>query len=211
MFISEINEEDLKGLRNTIEYYKHFTKDGITSSLMERQLLEMLKRPKSFLPFFPLQIGESRQEVYRLTVNKKIHGTNTRIRNLKELKYPPKDRVTKYGRCNMPNESVLYGTFDHITMLNEILPKPGDLVSVSRWKAKRNSTLVFCPIFLNQPTTGTFNPRTFEITQLFDRELSQYSQNHKDELTALYHFFTDEFSKRVGENDRNYLFSAFYS
>ncbi len=211
MFLSEINEEDLKGLKNTIEYYRHFTREGITSSLMEKQLLEMLNRPKSFLPFFPLQIGENRQEVYRLTVNKKILGSNKRIRNLRDLKYPPKDKVTKYGRCNIPLQSVLYGTFDHITMVNEVLPKPGSLVTVSHWKAKKDSILVFCPIFLNQPTNGTLNPRTLDISQLFERELRKYPESHKNEVNELYQFFTDEFSKRVGENDRDYLFSAFYS
>lgn len=199
---------DFNLLLNTFNQISQRGIDEIT----EKWLLEFL--PKS-LPFFTHLIAYYEfPTLERITINKRIHGTNKRIRNIDFLKYPPKDKVKKYGRCNLKNTSVFYASPMITTALSEMKPKVGDLITKSIWKLKENHTFKICPIFHIQPNNGTLNPRTFELEKTFFKEVNKnYEENFRDAVINLSKFIAYHFSKRVdpAKNDRDYIFSAYFA
>jgi len=152
-------------------------------------------------------------EIHRLTINKKILGSNKRISNISHLKYPPSELVKSYGRCNQPGQSILYASFGILSILSEMKPELGDLITVSTWKTINNATLTFCPIFRNQPPDDTINVTSFNYNKQFQKLLKEHPKNVASKIEFLNQFVADVFSKRFrhNSNDINYLVSAYFS
>lgn len=144
----DIPEIEVKNFKALLDYFKRLAEDGITP-LIEKQLLLMLNHT---LPFYSnLVLKNVFTEIHRLTINKKVIGSNKRINDIQHLKYPPKDKIKEYGRCNFPGQAVLYASFSKMTILNELRPQLGDLITETVWRVKSNESLKYCPIFKNQP------------------------------------------------------------
>ncbi|WP_017259283.1 hypothetical protein [Pedobacter arcticus] len=206
----EISKEEVENFKKLIEYLKRLSEDGITS-LIEKPLLIMLDQS---IPFFShLVMTDVFPEIHRLTINKRVIGKNKRIREINFLKYPPKEMVSKYGRCNNPKQSILYSSFLNFTAMNESQPRVGDLITKSVWKVKGNQTLTYCPIFKNQPLDkNIINPRTFEINKIYQEKLKQYPENIREQIDLLVQFIADVFTKRIHpDRHLDYLFSAYFS
>lgn len=146
--MEDIEDIEVKILNELFKNLELLSKNGITLS-SERQVIFLLDK---FLEYFPyLALKDCFSPIYRLTINKSVLGFNKRIHEIDLLKYPPANKVTKYGRCNLPGQSVLYACFGHLTALNEIKPMKGDLITFSKWSVINNQKLKYCPIFKNQP------------------------------------------------------------
>ncbi|OOG73132.1 hypothetical protein [Algoriphagus sp. A40] len=209
MSIVEIDETEVKNFQNLLEFLKRLSHDGVTP-LIEKQVKSMLGFSLKF--FSHLVLEDTFPEICRLTINNRIFGENRRINEIKYLKYPPNELVKKYGRCNQPNESVLYGAFGIMTVLNELKPRVGDLITKTTWQLKSEQTLKFCPIFRNQPDGDVINPRTFEINQEFEKLIRDYPKNIKSQILDLAKFIADSFSKRITSNNHlDYVFSAYFA
>ncbi|MAC94719.1 MAG: hypothetical protein CMC96_04380 [Flavobacteriales bacterium] len=209
MKIADIDEIEVQNFRHLLQFLKRLSNDGVTP-IIEKQVKLMLGHSLKF--FSHLVMEDSFPEIHRLTINKRIFGENKRVNEIKYLKYPPEDLVTKYGRCNQPKESVLYAAFGIMTVLNELKPRVGDLITKSIWRVKNEQTLKFCPIFLNQPGEDLLNPRTFEINQEFEKLIKDYPTNIKEQILELSKFIADSFSKRITSNNHlDYVFSAYFS
>jgi hypothetical protein len=166
------------------------------------------------IPFFSnLVLTGTFPELKRITINRNVVGANKRIRDICYLKYPPANKVTKYGRCNLPGQSVFYGTFISMTALFEMRPRIGDLITESTWRLKGDQPLIYCPIFKNQPIRkDVINPRTFNLNQLYIEKLNEYPINIRRQIDSLVQFVTDSFTKQVHtSNHLNYIFSAYFS
>ena len=88
----------------------------------------------------------------------------------------------------------------------------GDLVTVSKWRAKDGSTLTYVPIFKNQPKDGTINPRMYEYIEPYEKELHKFPPNEQRKIELLNQFVTDAFTKRFRHvNDLDYIFSAYFA
>ncbi|MES2835971.1 MAG: hypothetical protein V4667_00480 [Bacteroidota bacterium] len=210
MVSKDITKEEVENFRRLLDYLKQLSEDGVTT-LIEKQLLQMLD---NLVPFFShLIMFDVFPELHRITINKRVLGSNKRIREIKHLKYPPADKVSKYGRCNYPKQTVLYASFLHMTAMNETQPQVGDLVTQSVWRVKGKQTLKYVPIFKNQPQgENVINPRTFEINQIYNRKVREYPVFIREQLDALVQFIADAFTKRVHPNaDLDYIFSAYFS
>lgn len=203
-------KNEVENFQKLLEFLKRLSEDGITP-LIEKQLLLMLDNT---IPFFShLILTDTFPEIHRLTINKRVIGTNKRIREIKHLKYPPANKLSKYGRCNFPKQSVLYASFVHMTAMNETQPRIGDLITESVWRVRSNQPLKYCPIFKNQPKgENVINPRTYEINQIYIKKLREYPDYIREQIDALVQFVADEFTKRVQPNaDLDYIFSAYFS
>lgn len=205
------SESEVKNFSALLNYFKQLAQDGVTP-LIEKQLLIMLDQS---LPFFAHLHSQSYfPELTRVTINKNVVGTNRRIKNLKELKYPPPEKVTKYGRCNLPKQSIFYATFTQLTAFGEMKPNLGDIVTVSHWKLKdKNTRLKFCPIFKNQPKKeNLINPRMFEFNQIYEKKTRELPPYFKQQADDLIQFVADGFTKYIRPgNDLDYIFSAYFS
>ncbi|MEO8933842.1 MAG: hypothetical protein ABI295_05995 [Xanthomarina sp.] len=203
-------QQDVTNFKNLLVYLKRLSEDGV-NSLIEKQLLLMLD---SCIPFFShLIMKDVFPEIHRLTINKNVLGANKRIREIKYLKYPPAEKVSKYGRCNLPKQSIFYGSFLSFTSMNEMKPQTGDLITESVWRAKTEEPLQYCPIFKNQPEKdNVINTRSMEYEQVYNRLLRDYSPMIKEQIDLLVQFIADGYTKRVHpSNHLNYIFSAYFS
>lgn len=202
--------EDIKKFKIWLDYLRTLSEDGVIP-LIEKQLLLSLD---ASLPFFSHFIITNRfPRIERLTINRRVVGSNKRIQNINHLKYPPDELVTKYGRCNLPGRGIFYGTFNELLSLNEMKPNIGDLVTISVWRAKGNESLRCCPVFKNPPVhNGVINPRMLELCPLYDRKLAEYPEFIRDPIDYLVRFIADSFVKEVSSaNHLDYLFSAYFS
>jgi hypothetical protein len=204
-----LSKEDVQNFRNLLRYFKQLAFDGVIP-LIEKQLLLMLDNS---LPFFTHLILEATfQEIHRLTINRSVLGKNKRINEIKYLKYPPKELVTSYGRCNKPGQPVFYGGFSIMTILAELRPRKGDLVTHSIWRVKNKTPLKFCPIFKNQPSEEVINTQMMEIEEMYNNAVKDYPIYLKDAIDELHQFIADSFTKRVDpRNHLDYIFSAYFS
>ena len=148
--------------------------------------------------------------IERITVNKRVIKTNTRIFEEKQLKYPPAECVKKYGRANLKFQSVLYGTFNFMTAIKEMRPEIGDLITVSKWKLKNeNDSLVVCPMFLKQPVDGSTNYRLKNLYDWFIKELQKFPTSVSNLYLELHQFYSQCFAREINSNDnQGYLITA---
>ncbi len=213
----DISQDKVTNLKNLIDFIRSATENGVSPSV-EKPLLSILDQ---VVPFFPhVVLTQEFPELYRLTINRKVIPSkkNKRIRNIKYLKYPQADKVTNYGRCNLPGQSVLYatnyGAHGHsLVTMSEMNPNVGDLVTETTWRVKSNQTLTYSPIFRNQPPNSNFvNSRTLEIDRLHEEKLQTYPKNVRQYIDLLVQFVADAFTKTIGSsNHLDYILSAFFS
>jgi hypothetical protein len=210
MIPTDISETEVENFKALLEFFKRLSDDGV-NSLIEKQLLLMLDHA---VPFFSnLVLVGIFDELKRITINKNVIGSNKRIHNIKYLKYPPSDKVKKYGRCNLPGQSVFYSSFLTFTAMDEMKPRVGDLITETTWKVKAEQPLIYCPIFKNQPTEeNILNERTLKINQLYENKIKDYPEYTRKQIDTLVQFVTDAFTKRIHPNNHlDYIFSAYFS
>ncbi|MBX7206103.1 MAG: hypothetical protein K1X81_11835 [Bacteroidia bacterium] len=208
----DISEKEVRKFKAILDYLKRLADDGVTP-LIEKQILLMLD---DCLPFFShLTMEHIFPQLHRITINRNVLGSNKRIWDIAHLKYPPPDRVTKYGRCNLPKQSAFYGAMFDMTCINELRPKVGDLVTHSVWRIKYdNEGLVYCPIFKNQPpkSKGVVNPRSMEYNDIYIKELKKFPENIQAQIDSLVQFIADSFTKDIRpDRHLDYIFSAYFS
>lgn len=212
----------MQNIMTDLSQFELNTVNGILNSLNEIGKFEVTEKTEAFiiealneLMLFSTHLVAHYdfEKIERITINRKILKNNKRIRNIDFLKYPPKEYVKSYGRCNLINQSVFYGATLITTALSEMRPKVGDLITKSIWRNKTGHTFKICPIFHQQPSNNTINPRTFKLTQRFNKIIDQqYSDNMKKAIVNLSKFVAYQFGKPVNsQNHLNYIFSAFFS
>jgi len=147
-------------------------------------------------------------DLQRLTINKNIpNNNNERISELKFLKNPPSEVLHKYGRANLKYQSVLYASFLFPTLLLETRPEIGDLVTISKWKLKKDNTpLVLCPI-IDYP-----NCKDYQLRNEFEKALLKYPKEWQEIIFQHYCLIAKHFGKYVEKGkDINYIFSAYFA
>ncbi|MBN1253082.1 MAG: RES domain-containing protein [Bacteroidales bacterium] len=148
--------------------------------------------------------------IERITVNKRVIEKNETIKEVDKLSYPPERCVKKYGRANLKNQSVFYGSFNFMTSIMEMKPDNNDLITISKWKLKNeNEFLITCPMFLNQPTDGTYNERLIKLYNSFINELQRYPSSVADLIYEIHKFYANCFARKIeSDNNQGYIFTA---
>lgn len=211
LFDRELTQQELNQFNIMLNTFNVISQSPI-SETSEKWLLETL--PKSLPLFTHLTNQYNFPKIERITINRSILKENKRIRNISHLKFPPKKEfVTKYGRCNLREQSIFYGAPIIMTALAEMKPKKGDLITKSIWKLKEKHSLKMCPIFHVQPTNGTLNLNSFQLQVAFNQLVDKnFKGATKEAVVNLSNFIAHHFSKIVNrDNDRDYLFSAYFA
>jgi len=141
----------------------------------------------------------------RLTINKTLpDNSNSTITEIKFLKNPPENSVTKYNRANLKNQSVLYATFILPTALLENNPGLGDLVTISHWELiNENTPLIVYPVF------DYYQTRNLQLKQEFTKLIKDYPSDLQDIIIIDNCLVASYFSKYVEKGKEiNYTFSA---
>lgn len=205
-----MTNQEISNFNLLLNTLNKFSEIGINQAT-EKWILSILDNS---LPFFTHLINKYQFDTLeRITINNRILGNNKRIKEIKFLKYPPAEKVTKYGRCNLPKQSVFYGSTMFMTAMSEMKPRVGDLITKSIWKLKEPKHLTYCPIFHVQPTNGTMNPHSWRLEQEFNKVLkSDFPKEMHEPATNLSKFIAYHFSKFVHhKRNKDYLFSAYFS
>jgi len=158
------------------------------------------------IPFIKLKIDIPFQKLYRLTINKRVlQGANKRIHEIDFLKYPPKNYVKNWGRCNFENQSIMYTSTTPFNLPFETNAEFGDLVTETTWQWKNKFSLSVVPIFKNNSEIDT----TFNISTRLEKDISHHSKLFQEFVHYSMQFLADEFSKKVQTNYYiEYLFTA---
>ncbi len=204
---SIVTNQEISDFNQLLNAFNKFSAIGINDAT-EKWMLSVLDNS---LPFFtPLINHYEFETLERITINNRILDSNKRIKDIKFLKYPLANIVTKYGRCNLPKQSVFYGS---TMFMSEMKPRVGDLITKSIWKLKKPKQLKYCPIFHIQPTNGTMNPHSWKLEQEFFKVLKKdFPKELHKPVTNLSKFIAFHFSKYVHhKKNKDYLFSAYFS
>nr|WP_068889547.1 hypothetical protein [Pedobacter panaciterrae] len=206
----DFTNKDVYNFKTVLTFIKRLSSNGINASNAE-MITKLLDGVIDFQSY--LYHEQEFPKIHRLTINKKILGSNKRITDIRQLKYPPKEYVKSFGRCNQPGQSMLYASYGMLSILSEMKPELGDLITISTWKSIENATLTFCPIFRNQPPDGTINVTSYQYNKEFNRILKDFPPNKAAKVDLLTQFIADAFSKRFrhNSNDMNYLISAYFA
>ena len=205
-----MTEREISEFNLLLNTFNKIAVNGI-NDVSEKWILSVLDQS---LPLFThLIVHYEFETLERITVNNRILGTNKRIKEIKFLKYPLAEKVTKYGRCNLPKQSVFYGSTMFMTAMSEMQPRVGDLITKSIWKLKEKHALKLCPIFHIQPTNGTFNLNSYNLEQdFFELVKRDFPENLQEVVVNLSKFIAFHFSKFVHhKRNKDYLFSAFFA
>lgn len=184
------------------------------NSIQEGHIDQIQKKLNS-IPFFTSLMLKSKVSGFqRVTINKRIFGgKNIRIEDIGFLKNPPEKLVSRYGRANLPKQSVLYATFDPLTALSEMRPEVGDLVTTSTWKLKTDYDLCYSPVFKNSTRDGIIhNEMALRSSLEYKNELRKHDEETARQIDLLIKFMADCFAKDVGQdNHYDYFMSAYFA
>ena len=189
---------------------RYLRKNSITENKIDiiRQHLDKIGE---YLPISKRNFRPS--QLVRLTINKRIPGNrNDRINSIDFLKSPPESSISRYGRCNLINNSILYGAFTWFTASNELKPQKGDLVTISNWVPKPKSVLSICPIFFKTTSNGfTHNELSFEFKIQYENFINEHYPKAKHaQLNLFMEFLAECFAKEVDEhNHYDYFLSSY--
>lgn len=205
-----LTKQEIFEFNQLLTVVNKFAEAGI-NDVSEKWIIDILDHSLKF--FTHLTNEYNFQTIERITVNRRVLGKNKRISDIKFLKYPPAELVSNYGRCNIPKQSIFYGSPIIITALNEMKPRVGDLITKSIWENADKKSLKLCPIFHFQPTNGTVNPRSWKLEREFSRLLKRdFPEELHNPVTNLSKFIAFHFSRFIHpEKNKDYLLSAYFS
>lgn len=200
-------------LKTVLSTFRPFLTKG---TITEATALWLTNNLDKAIPFFSTPIFEMRfTQLQRITINKNIFGgSNKRIDEIAFLKYPPPNKVSRYGRANLIGQSVFYCTTNPITALNEMNPQIGDLITTSTWKQKEDDyKLRISPIFKNTSSDGkVHNELSLKFGIAYKNVLRHHTKEVAEQIDELLQFMADCFAKNVEYgNNYDYALSAFYA
>jgi len=91
-------------------------------------------------------------------------------------------------------------------------PVKGDLLTTSRWRAKPDAFLKYCPIFRIQPKGDIVNPDTRRYNDEFERKLFKKPEFLWEPTKLIVDFVAQEFSRRLPPgNHLDYVFTGYFA
>jgi hypothetical protein len=164
------------------------------------------------LPFFAVQVFRRQiGQIFRVTVNNRIPDVGgKRIEDLKYLRNPKKSIIRKMGRANLVEQSVFYGGFEPMTILNELKPNVDDLITVTEWELTTDYYLTVVPIFKK---IEEFNNNGMSLDFYVDyiNAIRRLDKSEVEQREILLSFLTDCYAKQVGKEHTDYFLSAYFS
>lgn len=199
-------ELEAKHLDGLIHYLRQLHEDVLPRS-MENSVKILL----GTLPFFGnLRAEKKFPRVLRLT-NSSGRLRNERVTQIADLKSPPREIVTWYNRCYMPGESMFYGAFDPMTLVEEICPQTNDLVTISTWELISDYRITYCPVFQNQPAVS-YNLLTEHYKMLQYVKTMEFPVELRPMIESLSRFVAYTFTRPCpSKNDMEYFFCGYFA
>lgn len=180
-------------VKRKLDYYRSLF--GKVQDLSDEEFENLKKDVHKFFNIFPFKEPNALPErLVRITNNNRIFAGQGKevsyLTDISQLLAPPTN-LCKYGRCNQPEEQVLYCAIDLSSAYWETKPQNGDVITISHFQLKKgakiNCNFISKGKVVNPKITNTLE----DIYYLIDD------------------FFVDAFSLEVARNrPRDYIFSA---
>lgn len=135
-----MNLEPTEKIIEKLDYYRSLIPK--LHELSDLEIAELKKDVGTFFNIKPVVFSKQVPEyLVRISSNTNILGKDLNfITDIDHLLSPP-SHLSKFNRCNLPGEEVIYCATDETTAYWETKPKKGDVISISLFKAKKNATL----------------------------------------------------------------------
>lgn len=209
-----VSEEMIKQLEYSIERFNYFTQ---TNTINKENYSATKKMLEFAIPLYInsiLTYSEGFGKIQRITINKNIFGgEQKRINEVKFLKYPPSQLVTRNGRANYERQSILYATFNPLTAIKEMKPEINDLITISTWQINTNNKLKLSPVFkISDYDSFPKDVLPLSIVNEYRRSMSDLPKSTLEYIETFMEFVALCFRKNViSENHYDYLLSAFFA
>jgi hypothetical protein len=194
--LEPLNLNPPEKVKEKLDYYKSlFNK---IHDLPEKEFEELKQNIATFFNLKPVGFTDSPpQRILRLSNNNRILEVQGKdvsyLTEISQILAPP-IKYCNYGRCNIPEQQVLYCATNEASAYWETKPKRGDVITLSHFELNPNAK-VNCTVIRKEKTQ---NPKISHDLQMV--------------FYLLEEFFVDVFSLEVSKDrQRDYLFSALLS
>jgi hypothetical protein len=189
-----INLEPIEKIIEKLDYYRSLFQELTALSQEELDILTL--NIKTFFNIKPIvNVKTVPEYLFRISINNRILEPN-KLDFFTEIKYllaPPINKCN-YNRCNIKGEQVIYCATDELTAYWETKPEKGDVITISKFKAKPNATL---------------NSALIDNKRV---KPEKYEHQYEEVFHILNEFFIEVFTMPIErENPINYIFSAILS
>ena len=183
----------------------------IEITFIKRELYSLL----DILPISPEIIRDFGQPVERLVINESILNKNSRLKNISEVKYPPKEyeRNLNYNRCSLKGQSIMYvGAMGILANSIEVQPESGQLSSISKWKHKVGVLFNLLVLCQDKEISENYPNQLLEEYNGYETWLNKLDENTKIVIENIFKLIIKAFTRKVSyQNKQGYLFSALIS
>jgi hypothetical protein len=216
MLGQQISIKEAGQLQQAIAFY-----EKLIRRLRSYNMTTLMEDVDAFRPYFfycfnnfpQTQVGLHANHVVRVVKNESILRRKDRIFHLRDLSFPSKEivkRNNKYNRANTPDFNVFYGSTCLDSVINELKPGIGDLVTAGIWKK-----LDECKPLLVYPMTHSKSAIEVNVDAKtgYTKFLNEFERHHplsKKFMEMLFGFISEEFAKSITFH-AEYLFSALLS
>lgn len=186
----------IKDIKEKLDYYRNLF--GKIQDLPEK---EFQKLKSDISTFFTFKVGSDTKKppdrLIRISNNNRILSAQKKelgyLTDISQLLAPPAD-CCNFGRCNIPNQQVLYCATSEAGAYWETRPQNGDVITISHWELKPNTEI-----------------NSFIVTK--DKTENPKITNELQEVYfVLEDFFVDVFSQYISrDRPKDYLFSSLLS
>ena len=183
-------------IKEKLDYYK-----SLFNKTHDLSVDEFEKLKNDIKTFFNLKIGgfteDPPKRLVRISNNNNILSAQGKelsyLTDISQLLAPPID-YCNFGRCNIPNQQVLYCAVNEAGAYWETKPQNGDVITISHFELKPDAK-VNCNVIRKEKTQ---NPKISHLLQ--------------EVYYLLEDFFLDAYSMEVsGDRPGDYIFSALLS
>jgi hypothetical protein len=141
--------------------------------------------------------------VYRARINRSEEPFNHKV----DLWYPPKEKLNKYGRLNIPTQQVFYVSTHKKIALSEVDLSIGDIVTILKCKRKSEKPMTVMELGLSEKASQ-YATKKFDFIRpigVLPQDSSKYNEEEKAILVEIRSFLAREFLKIVPNNE-NYKY-----
>lgn len=195
-------------IRVKLDYYRQLSATGL-SKLCDSDYLALQIDAHRFFNYIPGFYADTYPtKIWRVSFNKRINGApRAKLTKVTQLIGPPLGGSSKFGRGNLPGESVFYGALDPITALWETRPQKGDYITMSEWSIRPDERLYLHYVF--HPDVTMANRESRDAYAAHRREQGRLHPTQLELTEDLFRFYAEQFMKPVSDTEHwDYLFSA---
>lgn len=188
-----------------------------SENLTDGEVLFLKKTLPDLIGLLPMKVDlvkDLRLPFERLVINESVCKKNRRLKNLADLRYPPREIQNNmdYNRASLKGQTVFYaGTKGSLPNSIEIQPQKGKVITESKWKF--NSGILKMLVICQDANLAMSNPNELlKYYNEYERLLHQLDANTKEVVESAYMFIIKAFTRKVNSQiKQGYLFSALLS